>query len=191
MIKLIQAEAVLADRDGQVQTAFADEVAVSELLTAAVERAEAAAAGGPLNMTSLRDSAARGLPPAQGFSAQPGAVPFGALKLYRSLLARTAIASSWRVRAASTPSDDGGVTRKVGGFDVSLIREPDMAFLVIGNVTDTAPHRMLLLAEDGDAETISLPTPIDGNIQLVLGDDEASKRIIALAGAVTTSVYLH
>ncbi len=179
---------------------FADTLAAGELSQAATERRDALAehAGAhegearPVTVAQMVAMAKAGASPAQLMGGQQGPVPIGALRLYRSLAARTAMAVSLSARAASTTAEGGPVERTIGDFEFSLVRDVDAAFIVIRNVADEVPTSLFFLGEDGETSELALPEPVDGGIQLMIPLASADgRKIVTLAADDQTAIFLH
>lgn len=118
-------------------------------------------------------------------------VPIEVLGLVRELLARQSAAASLQARAASS-SD--GVRRDAGDFELSLIEDEDVTFVIIDlgeELLLVPPTRMTLLGADGAVMDIDLPAPVDAAIQIGIARAHPRHREqVDLLADPQTSIFL-
>lgn len=115
-------------------------------------------------------------------------VPFRAVQLYRTMLARQSLGYSQMARAART-SDD--MRRQVGDFELNVVNDEDAIFLMIQPVSTVVPSTVTLINDDGRMQALKLPEPINGVQQLgfAVGQPETDE-LLELLQDPATSIFI-
>lgn len=115
-------------------------------------------------------------------------VPFRAVQLYRSLLARQSLGYSQMARAARTEDD---LRRQIGDFEMNVIVDDDAVFLMIEPVNTVVPSTLTLIHDDGRMKTLKLPEPINAVQQLGFPiDTPETDEVLALLQDPATSIFI-
>ncbi len=115
-------------------------------------------------------------------------VPFRAVQLYRTMLARQSLGYSQMARAARTTED---MRRQVGDFELNVVTDDDAIFLMIEPVNTVVPTTLTLINDDGRMQVVKLPEPVGGVQQVGFPTGEADTNdLLELLQDPATSIFI-
>lgn len=139
-----------------------------------------------LSIHDLKQAVLEGRP--LGALGDGNVVPFRAVQLYRTMLARQSLGYSQMARAART-SDD--MRRQVGDFELNVVSDEDAIFLMIEPVNTVVPSTLTLINDDGRMQVVKLPEPVGGvqQVGFAVGAPDTDE-LLELLQDPATSIFI-